>query len=77
MLAPMECAHAELRKCMSGVRGIMRVFASLSALSEFLLGNVGILFSKDRSVRVNSAERVRLEIVCCVREAHYRLWYVL
>ena len=41
ILVTMERLHAELAEFASGVRGSVRVFASISALSEFLPDDIG------------------------------------
>ncbi|MCK6428419.1 MAG: LysR substrate-binding domain-containing protein, partial [Burkholderiaceae bacterium] len=68
VLRTMERMRAELSEFASGVRGAVRVFASLSVLSEFLPDDVGAFLARHRSVRVSLEERVSSEIVRGVRE---------
>src|SRR5512134_2211621 len=63
VLGTMERMHAELSEFASGVHGSVRVFASLSVLSEFLPDDVGSFLAKNRTVRVSLEERVSSEIV--------------
>jgi len=68
ILATMERLHAELCEFSSGVRGSVRVFASLSALTEFVADDVGRFLAKHEAVRVSLEERLSHEIVRGVRE---------
>src|SRR5881227_3783771 len=68
VLTAMERVHAELREFGRGVHGSVRVFASLSALSEFLPDDVGSFLARQRTMRVSLDERVSSEIVRGVRE---------
>lgn len=68
VLGTMEQLHAELSEFASGVQGSVRVFASLSVLSEFLPDDVGSFLAANRHVRVSLEERVSSEIVRGVRE---------
>lgn len=68
VLGTMEQLHAELSEFASGVQGSVRVFASLSVLSEFLPDDVGAFLAANRHVRVSLEERVSSEIVRGVRE---------
>ncbi len=68
VLGTMERMHAELSEFASGLQGSVRVFASLSALSEFLPDDVGAFLTANRHVRVSLEERVSSEIARGVRE---------
>jgi DNA-binding transcriptional LysR family regulator len=68
LLATMERMRAELSEFASGVHGNVRVFASLSVLSEFLPDDVGSFLARHRTVRVSLEERVSSEIVRGVRD---------
>jgi len=68
VLATMQRMHAELSEFASGVNGSVRVFASLSVLSEFLPDDVSGFLASNHSVRVSLEERVSTEIVRGVRE---------
>ena len=68
MLASMERLHAELSEFASGVRGSVRVFASLSVPSEFLPDDIGSFLAQHASVRVSLEERLSPDIVRGVRE---------
>jgi DNA-binding transcriptional LysR family regulator len=68
ILASMERLHAELSEFATGVHGSVRVFASLSALSESLPDDVAAFLAEHRSVRVSLDERMSSAIVRGVRE---------
>jgi len=68
VLATLERMHAELSEFASGVNGSVRVFASLSVLSEFLPDDVSGFLARNQRVRVSLEERVSSEIVRGVRE---------
>jgi DNA-binding transcriptional LysR family regulator len=68
VLATMERMHAELSEFASGVHGSVRVFASLSVLSERLPDDVGTFLASNRKVRVSLEERVSSEIARGVRD---------
>lgn len=68
VLGSMERMFAELTEFATGVNGSVRVFASLSVLSEFLPDDVGAFLAGNRTVRVSLEERVSSEIARGVRE---------
>jgi DNA-binding transcriptional LysR family regulator len=68
VLGIMGRMHVELSEFSGGVRGSVRVLASLSALAEFLPDDIGTFLAKYESVRVSLEERVSSEIVRGVRE---------
>ena len=68
LLGTMERMHAELGEFARGVHGSVRVFASLSVLSEFLPDDIACFLAEHRSVRVSLEERVSSDIVRGVRE---------
>jgi DNA-binding transcriptional LysR family regulator len=68
ILSTMERLHGELSEFASGVRGNVRVFASISALSEFLADDVGTFVREHDGVRVSLEERLSPDIVRGVRD---------
>lgn len=68
VLRTMERMHAELSEFASGVHGSVRVFASLSVLSESLPDDIGAFLAENGKVRVSLEERVSSEITRGVRE---------
>jgi DNA-binding transcriptional LysR family regulator len=68
VLNTMERMHAELSEFATGVHGSVRVFASLSVLSEFLPDDIGSFLSLHKTVRVSLEERVSSDIVRGVLE---------
>ncbi len=68
VLTTMERMHAELSEFGKGVHGNVRVFASVSALSEYLPDDVGAFLAQNRKVRVSLEERVSADIMRGVRE---------
>src|SRR5262245_54942382 len=69
VLGLMDRMRAELSEFASGAHGSVRVFASLSVLSESLPDDIGRFLSLHRAVRVSMEERVSSEIVRGVRES--------
>src|SRR5260221_9463944 len=68
VLNTLERMRAELSEFASGAQGSVRVFASLSALSEFLPDDIGSFLARHQSVRVSLEERVSSEIIRGIRE---------
>jgi DNA-binding transcriptional LysR family regulator len=68
VLGALERMRAELSEFASGAHGSVRVFASLSVLSEFLPDDIGSFLAGHPSVRVSLEERVSSEIVRGIRE---------
>jgi len=68
VLNALERMRAELSEFASGAHGSVRVFASLSVLSESLPDDIGAFLGRHRTVRVALEERVSSEIVRGVRE---------
>ncbi len=64
----MERMRAELSEFASGAHGSVRVFASLSVLSESLPDDTARFLARNASIRVSLEERVSSEIVRGVRE---------
>jgi len=64
----MERMRVELQEFASGVHGSVRVFASLSVLSESLPDDIAGFLARHDTVRVALEERVSSEIVRGVRE---------
>ncbi len=68
VLGMLERMRAELSEFASGAHGSVRVFASMSVLSEYLPDDVGGFLARYETVRVSLEERVSSEIVRGVRE---------
>ncbi len=68
VLGTMERMHAELSEFAGGLLGSVRVFASLSVLSEHLPDDIGAFLAERNRVRVTLEERVSSDIVRGVRE---------
>jgi DNA-binding transcriptional LysR family regulator len=68
VLGAMERMHAELSSFSTGVRGSVRVMASVSVLAERLPDDIAAFLKRYQSVRVNLDERVSSDIVRSVRE---------
>jgi DNA-binding transcriptional LysR family regulator len=68
VLNTLERMRAELSEFASGAQGSVRVFASLSVLSEFLPDDIGSFLALHQSVRVSLEERVSSEIIRGIRE---------
>lgn len=64
----LERMRAELSEFASGAHGSVRVFASLSVLSESLPDDVARFLARNASIRVSLEERVSSEIARGVRE---------
>ena len=64
----LERMRAGLSEFASGAQGSVRVFASLSVLSESLPDDVARFLAKNASIRVSLEERVSTEIVRGVRD---------
>jgi DNA-binding transcriptional LysR family regulator len=68
VLSTMDRMQAELGEFARGVHGNIRIFASLSALSEFLPDDVSSFLARHEAVRVTLDERVSSEVMRGVRE---------
>ena len=68
VLNSLERMRAELSEFASGAQGSVRVFASLSVLSEFLPDDIASFLARHQSVRVSLEERVSSEIIRGIRE---------
>lgn len=68
VLALMETMRAELSEFATGAHGSVRVFASLSVLSESLPDDIGGFLARNETVRVSLEERVSSGIARGVRE---------
>jgi DNA-binding transcriptional LysR family regulator len=68
LLQSMERMHGELNEFAHGVRGHVQVFASMSALVEFLPDDIGAFVRRYDKVRVRLDEKVSSEIVRGVKE---------
>ncbi len=68
VLGAMERMHAEIGEFATGVKGSVRVVASVSALAERLPDDIASFLARYGSVRVSLDEGVSSEIVRAVRE---------
>jgi DNA-binding transcriptional LysR family regulator len=68
LLASMERMHAELGAFSKGIQGHIRVYASMSAVAEFLQRDIGDFLHRHENVRVTVVEKVTAEIVRAVEE---------
>lgn len=68
ILGAMERMHAEISEFATGVKGSVRVMASVSALAEWLPDDIAAFLARYRSVRVSLDEGVSSEIMRAVRE---------
>jgi DNA-binding transcriptional LysR family regulator len=68
VLSTLDRMRAELSDFATGAQGSVRVFASLSVLSEFLPDDIGSFLARHQSVRVSLEERVSSEIIRGIRE---------
>ncbi|RPH59474.1 MAG: LysR family transcriptional regulator [Burkholderiales bacterium] len=68
VLGAMERMRAEISEFATGVKGSVRVMASVSALAERLPDDIASFLARYRSVRVSLDEGVSSEIVRAVRE---------
>ena len=69
LLQTIERMHVELGEFARGVQGNVRVFASMSAIAEFLPEDVSAFIKKHPRVKVSLDERVSSEVVRGVEEA--------
>jgi DNA-binding transcriptional LysR family regulator len=68
LLRAMDRARAELGAAAGGVQGHVRVYASLSAIAEFLPEDIGAFVRRYDRVRVSLDERVSSEVIRGVEE---------
>ena len=68
VLGVMARMHAELSEFSTGVRGNVRVVASVSVLAEALPDDIGAFLTRWQDVRVSLDERMSHEVVRDVRE---------
>jgi DNA-binding transcriptional LysR family regulator len=68
LLQSMDRAHAELSEFAGGVHGHVHVFASLSAIAEFLPEDIGAFVREHGRVRVSIDEKISSEVVRGVEE---------
>jgi DNA-binding transcriptional LysR family regulator len=68
VLDTLERMRAELSEFATGAHGSVRVFASLSVLSEFLPDDIGSFLARHQSIRVSLEERISSEIIRGIRE---------
>ena len=63
LLQMMDRVQAELGEYSKGVQGHVRVFASMSAIAEFLPEDISIFLRKHKRVRISLEEHVSSEVV--------------
>jgi DNA-binding transcriptional LysR family regulator len=68
LLQTMERMHAELGEFAQGVQGNVRVFATMSAIAQFLPEDISSFIKKQQRVKVSIDERVSAEVVRGVEE---------
>jgi DNA-binding transcriptional LysR family regulator len=68
VLGMMERMRAEISEFAGGAHGNVRVFASLSVLTEYLPDDIGSFLAQHRTLRVSLDERVSSEIARGIRE---------
>jgi DNA-binding transcriptional LysR family regulator len=68
LLQTMERMHAELGEFAQGVQGNVRVFATMSAIAQFLPDDISTFIKKHQRVKVSIDERVSSEVVRGVEE---------
>jgi DNA-binding transcriptional LysR family regulator len=68
VLDTLERMRTELSEFASGAHGSVRVFASMSVMSEFLPDDIGSFLARHQSVRVSLEERISSEIIRGIRE---------
>jgi DNA-binding transcriptional LysR family regulator len=68
LLQTVERMHAELGEFAKGVQGNVRVFATMSAIAQFLPDDISTFVKKHERVKVSIDERVSSEVVRGVEE---------
>jgi DNA-binding transcriptional LysR family regulator len=68
LLQTMERMHAELGEFAQGVQGNVRVFATMSAIAQFLPDDISAFMKRQQRVKVSIDERVSSEVVRGVEE---------
>jgi DNA-binding transcriptional LysR family regulator len=68
LLQTVERMHAELGEFAQGVQGNVRVFATMSAIAQFLPDDISAFIKKQQRVKVSIDERVSSEVVRGVEE---------
>src|SRR5262245_8771654 len=68
LLQTIDRMHAELGEFAQGVQGNVRVFATMSAIAEFLPDDISAFIKKQPRVKVSIDERVSSEVVRGVEE---------
>jgi DNA-binding transcriptional LysR family regulator len=68
LLQTMDRMHAELSEFAKGVQGHVRVFASMSAIAQFLPEDISAFIQRHERVRVSFDEKVSTEVVRGVEE---------
>jgi DNA-binding transcriptional LysR family regulator len=63
LLQTMDRMHGELGEYANGVQGHVRVFASMSAIAEFLPQDISVFLKKQDRVRVSLEEHVSFDVV--------------
>src|SRR5690349_1840150 len=73
LLQTMDRMQAELSEFSAGIHGHVRLFASMSAIAEFLPEDIGSFVRRYEKVRVSLDERVSSEVVRGVEEGRAEL----
>lgn len=68
VLNQLELLTADLQEFGSGIKGVARVFANATAISEFLPGMLGGYLQRHADVQLDLRERMSEDIVRCVRD---------
>jgi len=67
-LKQLESLRDDMRTYTEGAKGSLRVFATTTAVTEFLPGVLGVYLSKNRDVRVDLVEQKGDDTVSAIRE---------
>jgi DNA-binding transcriptional LysR family regulator len=69
VLHDLEEVYAQMREYGEGVRGYVRVFANISAITEFLPSELKIFLAEHPNIQVNLEERISTAITKAVSES--------
>jgi DNA-binding transcriptional LysR family regulator len=68
VLASLDTMQGELSEYAQGVRGHVRIHANISAIVQFLPGDLGVFTTRHEQVKIDLEERVSTEIIRAVHE---------
>src|SRR5215203_5352673 len=68
LLQTMDRVHSELGELSKGVQGNVRIFASMSAIAQFLPEDISAFLKQHERVKVSIDERVSSEVVRGIEE---------